>query len=102
MLPIPEDVLARFNEVLIKRASPILPHTATIGNVFDILSIIAKNTHPPKLDPSESDYSLRTVFHGKCGELRQRYRDGQEDQFGTLGLVIATIEPIATDIYCKT
>ena len=22
----------------------------------------------------------RTVFHGKRGELRQRYREGQEDQ----------------------
>ena len=31
----------------------------------------------------------RVVFHGRRGELRQRYRDGQEDQLGTLGLVVA-------------
>ncbi len=29
----------------------------------------------------------REVFHGKRGELRQRYREGQEDQLGSLGLV---------------
>jgi TnpA family transposase len=30
----------------------------------------------------------RAIFHGKRGELRQRYRDGQEDQLGSLGLVV--------------
>ena len=28
------------------------------------------------------------IFHGKRGELRQRYREGQEDQLGALGLVV--------------
>lgn len=28
------------------------------------------------------------VFHGQNGELRQRYREGQEDQLGALGLVV--------------
>ena len=31
------------------------------------------------------------AFHGKRGELRQRYRDGQEDQLGALGLVVNVI-----------
>jgi TnpA family transposase len=30
----------------------------------------------------------RTIFHGKRGELRQRYREGQEDQLGALGLAV--------------
>jgi hypothetical protein len=30
----------------------------------------------------------RIIFHGKRGELRQRYREGQEDQLGALGLVV--------------
>lgn len=30
----------------------------------------------------------RAVFHGKKGELRQRYRKGMEDQLGALGLVV--------------
>ena len=28
----------------------------------------------------------RVVFHGQRGEVRQRYREGQEDQLGALGL----------------
>jgi TnpA family transposase len=27
------------------------------------------------------------TFHGQGGEVRQRYREGQEDQLGALGLV---------------
>ena len=31
------------------------------------------------------------VFYGKRGELRQRYREGQEDQLGALGSVVNAI-----------
>ena len=30
----------------------------------------------------------RAVFHGRRGEIRKRYREGQEDQLGALGLVV--------------
>jgi TnpA family transposase len=30
----------------------------------------------------------RTVFHGQRGEVRQRYRESQEDQLGAVGLVV--------------
>jgi TnpA family transposase len=33
----------------------------------------------------------RIVFHGKRGELRQRYREGQEDQLGALGLLVNVV-----------
>jgi Tn3 transposase DDE domain len=33
----------------------------------------------------------RVVFSGKRGELRQRYREGQEDQLGAFGLVVNMI-----------
>jgi len=33
----------------------------------------------------------RHVFHGQRGELRQRYRQGQEDQLGALGLIVNVI-----------
>ncbi len=37
----------------------------------------------------ESRHSLaRATFHGQKGALRQRYREGQEDQLGALGLVV--------------
>jgi len=45
-----------------------------------------------QLNRGEGRHSLaRVVFHGKRGELRQRYREGQEDQLGSLGLVINMI-----------
>jgi TnpA family transposase len=34
---------------------------------------------------------VRDVFHGKHGELRQQYREGQEDQLSALGLVVNII-----------
>jgi TnpA family transposase len=41
-----------------------------------------------QLNRGEGRHSVaRTIFHGKRGELRQRYREGQEDQLGALGLV---------------
>lgn len=33
----------------------------------------------------------RKIFHGHRGELRQRYREGQEDQIGALGLVLNVV-----------
>ena len=45
-----------------------------------------------QLNPTEDRHKLaRAVFHGKRGELRQRYREGQEDQLGALGLVVNII-----------
>jgi TnpA family transposase len=45
-----------------------------------------------QLNRGEGRHSVaRTVFHGQRGELRQRYREGQEDQLGALGLVVNAI-----------
>jgi len=42
-----------------------------------------------QLNRGEGRHNLaRAVFHGKRGELRQRYREGQEDQLGALGLIV--------------
>lgn len=42
-----------------------------------------------QLNLTEGRHSLaRSVFHGKRGELHQRYREGQEDQLGALGLML--------------
>jgi TnpA family transposase len=42
-----------------------------------------------QLNRGESRHSLaRVTFHGQRGEVRQRYREGQEDQLGALGLVV--------------
>jgi TnpA family transposase len=45
-----------------------------------------------QLNRGEARHSVaRVVFHGKRGELRQAYREGQEDQLGALGLVLNMI-----------
>ena len=45
-----------------------------------------------QLNRGEGRHALaRAVFHGKRGELRQRYREGQEDQLSALGLVVNVI-----------
>src|ERR1700732_591070 len=45
-----------------------------------------------QLNRGEGRHSLgRAIFHGKRGELRQRYREGQEDQLGALGLAVNMI-----------
>ena len=42
-----------------------------------------------QLTRGERRHSLaRALFHGRKGELRLRYREGQEDQLGLLGLVV--------------
>ncbi len=42
-----------------------------------------------QLNRTESRHSLgREVYHSQKGELRQRYKEGQEDQLGALGLVM--------------
>ena len=45
-----------------------------------------------QLNRGESRHSLaRAVFYGKKGELHQAYREGQEDQLSSLGLIVNTI-----------
>lgn len=45
-----------------------------------------------QLNRVEGRHNLaREVFHGRRGELRQKYREGQEDQLGALGLVLNII-----------
>lgn len=42
-----------------------------------------------QLNRGEGRHTLaRAIFHGQKGELRQRYKEGQEDQLGALGLVV--------------
>jgi hypothetical protein len=42
-----------------------------------------------QLNRGESRHGVaRSVFHGQRGEVSQRYREGQEDQLGALGLVV--------------
>jgi len=78
-------------------------HTATLARAISEFGRLAK-THfvlaylddqayrrriLTQLNRGESRHSLaRALFHGQKGELRQRYREGQEDQLDALGLVV--------------
>jgi TnpA family transposase len=45
-----------------------------------------------QLNRTEGRHALaRDIFHGHRGQLRQRYREGQEDQLAALGLVVNAI-----------
>ena len=45
-----------------------------------------------QLNRQESRHALaRTIFHGRRGEVRKRYREGQEDQLSALGLVVNAV-----------
>lgn len=45
-----------------------------------------------QLNRGEARHSLaRVIFHGKRGEIYQKYREGQEDQLSALGLVVNII-----------
>ena len=45
-----------------------------------------------QLNLHEERHALaRALFYGKKGEVRKRYREGQEDQLGALGLVVNAI-----------
>jgi TnpA family transposase len=45
-----------------------------------------------QLNLGEGRHALaRDIFHGKRGELHQRYREGQEDQLSALGIVVNVV-----------
>src|SRR6266568_4335139 len=67
-----------------------------IPKTLHLLSYIADEYYrrriQTQLNRGEGRHGVsRHVFHGQRGELRQRYRQGQEDQLGALGLVVNII-----------
>lgn len=45
-----------------------------------------------QLTRQEGRHSLaRAIFHGRRGQVRKRYREGQEDQLSALGLVAGAV-----------
>jgi TnpA family transposase len=78
------------------RPTKLAQAVAEIGRIDKTIHILTSIDDEPKrrrtltqLNRGEDRHSLaRAVFHGKRGELRQHYREGQEDQLGALGLVI--------------
>jgi TnpA family transposase len=77
------------------RLAQAIAEFGRIDKTLHTLNMIDENKRRrtlTQLNRGEGRHSLaRTVFHGKRGELRQHYREGQEDQLGALGLVVNMI-----------
>lgn len=82
-----------------KRPSTLARALSALGRIPKTLYMLAyiddehyRRRILTQLNRGESRHSVaRAVFHGQRGELRQRYREGQEDQLGALGLVVNAI-----------
>jgi TnpA family transposase len=82
-------------------ANPLGAAIVEYGRIAKTLHLIAL------IDPSDSTYRraintqltvqesrhrlARAIFHGRRGQIFQRYREGQEDQLGALGLVLNAV-----------
>ncbi len=81
------------------RPTPLGAALAELGRITKTLYLLAylddqtyRRRILTQLNRTESRHALaRAVFHGQRGQLRQRYREGQEDQLGALGLVVNAI-----------
>lgn len=82
-----------------ERPTPLAKAIAELGRLAKTLHVLTyiddeakRRTILTQLNRGEGRHSLaRKVFHGERGELRQKYREGQEDQLETLGLVLNII-----------
>jgi len=81
------------------RPTPTGRAVAELGRVAKTLYLLAYLDDEPyrrriltQLNRTQARHALaRQVFHGQRGQLRQRYREGQEDQLSALGLVLNAI-----------
>jgi TnpA family transposase len=67
-----------------------------VAKTLYLLSYVDDETYRRRiltqLNRGESRHGVaRAIFHGQRGEVRQRYREGQEDQLGALGLVVNAV-----------
>ena len=81
------------------RTSTIAAAIAELGRIarsLSLLSYVDDAAHRRRilvqLNRHEKRHELsRKIFHGQRGEVRKRYREGQEDQLGALGLVVNAV-----------
>jgi len=67
-------------------------YTASIVLIHDISDPAYRRRSLTQLNRGEGRHRrAQVVFHGQRGAVRQRYREGQEDQLGALGLVVNSI-----------
>jgi len=81
------------------RATPLALAIAEIGRIDKTIHTLnfiddesRRRSTLVQLNLGEGRHALaRDIFHGKRGELYQRYREGQEDQLSALGIVVNVV-----------
>lgn len=81
------------------RATPLALALAEVGRIDKTIHTLnfiddesRRRSTLVQLNLGEGRHTLaRVIFHGKRGELYQRYREGQEDQLSALGLVVNVV-----------
>lgn len=73
-----------------------LAEVGRIAKSLSLLSYVDDAAHRRRilvqLNRHEKRHNLaRKIFHGEKGEVRKKYREGQEDQLGALGLVVNAV-----------
>jgi TnpA family transposase len=71
-------------------------HYGRIAKTLHLLSVIDDEGYRRRMSSQiniqeERHRLARRIFHGQRGQLRQRYREGQEDQLGALGVVLNAV-----------
>ncbi len=82
-----------------QRASTLAGALANVGRVTKSLFLLSyvddeayRRRILVQLNRHEKRHNVaRKIFYGQRGELRKRYREGQEDQLGALGLVVNAV-----------
>ena len=82
-----------------KRPSPLARALRELGRIVKTIHHLNYISDPvyrrrtlTQLNHHENRHRLsRHVYHGKRGEVRKHYREGQEEQLGVLGLVVNAI-----------
>ncbi len=74
----------------------VIGELGRVAKTLYLLSYLDDETYRRRilrqLNRGESRHGVaRAIFHGQRGEVRQRYREGQEDQLGALGLVVNVV-----------
>jgi TnpA family transposase len=64
-----------------------------VAQASGLMRMLQTNNSPTKLARALADLGriIKTMHLLNCGELRQRYRQGQEDQLGALGLIVNAV-----------
>ena len=78
------------------RLGQAFEHYGRIAKTLHLLSVIDDEGYRRRMSSQiniheERHRLARKIFHGQRGQLRQRYREGQEDQLGALGLVLNAV-----------